>query len=279
MAKMVHFPFPVDQRIIVDQSFEVRDLYYLEQFSKPYYVLKLTNNEAHLFLMETGALTREITNTYFPIQDNNVYEYARSSFGHTYGYSKKGFEKDKSTMNKTRQESFYKEVQKNLGIYIKHSDLLISGAKRIVSTFESAMDQRLKIKGQIIGSFKTPYELFERARATYFECKQQEIQSLVDSLDELIGMKKVSWGIHNVWTAVMAGKGDLLLVEKGYRKVGYLLSGGQQMSLSVPLTEHSTIPDLVDQLIEIHVDKGGRVVFTENHQLDKYEQVAIILRY
>jgi hypothetical protein len=279
IARLVHFPFPVKEKVIVDKTFETRDLYYLEQFAKPYYVLKLTKNEANLFLLETGTVAREITNNHFPMRNTSEYEYARPSIGTSFGYARKGFEKDKSMLNKTRQEPFFKEVQQNVLSYAKSTDLLITGSKTVLSNFESVNDNRLKIKGKIIGSFKERNDLFARARATYFECKQQEIQSLIDSLDELIGMKKVASGIREVWAAAKAGKGDVLLVEKDFRKVGYVLQSGEQVSLSVPLAKHETIPDLVDHVIETINDKGGRVVFAEDHQLEKHDHIALILRY
>lgn len=279
LARVVHFPFPVKEKVIVDKSFETRDLYYLEQYAKPYYVLKLTKNEAHLFLLESGTEGREITNTHFPMRNGNEYEYARPSIGTSFGYARKGFEKDKSMINKTRQEPFFKDVQQTVLSYVKATDILIAGSKTVLSNFISANDNRLKIKGRIIGSFKGHQALFERARSTYFECKQHEIQTLIDSLDELVGMKKVAAGIRDVWAAAVAGKGDILLVEKDFRKVGYTLHNGQQVSLSVPLTKHETIPDLVDQIIETIIDKGGRVVFVEDHQLEKHDHIALILRY
>jgi len=281
MSRLVHFPFPVKEKVVVDNSFETRDLYYLEQFAKPYYVLKLTKNEASLFLLETGTVAREITNTHFPMRNSieNEYEYSRPSIGTSFGYARKGFEKDKSMMNKTRQEPFFKEVQQNVLSYAKGSDLLLAGSKTTLSNFESVNDHRLKIKGRIIGSFKEHNDLFAKARDTYFECKQHEIHALINSLEELIGPKKVTSGIRDVWAAAVAGKGDVLLVEKDFRKVGYTLQNGQQVSLTVPSGSHNTLPDVVDQIIETIIDKGGRVVFTEEHQLKNYEQIALILRY
>jgi len=43
ITQMVHFPFPVKEKIIIDKSFETRDLHYFKQFSSPYYILKFTS--------------------------------------------------------------------------------------------------------------------------------------------------------------------------------------------------------------------------------------------
>jgi Bacterial archaeo-eukaryotic release factor family 3 len=279
VSRLVHFPFPVKEKIIIDKTFETRDLYYLEQYAKPYYLLNLSKNEAHLFLLETGTLAREITNTHFPMRIENDYEYAIPTLGTSFGFSRKGFEKDKSIMNKMRMETFFKSVQENLMPFIKAGDLLVTGAKNILSEFDTIRDKKLRIKGRVVGSFRVQNEMFERARASYFECRHHEIQSLIDGIEELVGTKKATYGIRDVWSAAKAGKGDVLLVEKDFRKVGYSLESGQQVSLNVPLVKHSTLPDLVDELIETIIDKGGRVVFTEEHQLDKYDQIALILRY
>ena len=45
----VSFPFPVKEKIVVGDSFEIRDVLYKENFSDPYYVLLLTEQGARLF--------------------------------------------------------------------------------------------------------------------------------------------------------------------------------------------------------------------------------------
>jgi len=278
VAKMVHFPFPVKEKIIIDKSFETRDLYYLKQFSNPYYVLKLTKNQARLYLND-GTQVREITNTHFPMNVVNDYAYARSTLGTSFGYARKGFEKDKSILSKMRLEPFYKGIHQNLKQYVKTGSLLITGSKKVITDFESAGDKALRIKGRIIGSFNNKVELLERTRSTYLDALQNEIQAMIDSLEELPGARKTAIGIREVWSAAAAGKGDVLLVEKDFRKVGFVLDEGKQISLHVPAAKHTTLPDLVDQVIETVIDKGGRVVFTEDNQLEKYEHIALILRY
>jgi len=278
ITQMVHFPFPVKEKIIIDKSFETRDLHYFKQFSSPYYILKLTKNQASLFLND-GTQIREITNTHFPMSVVNDYAYARSTLGTSFGYARKGFEKDKSVIGKLRLEPFYRGIHQNLKQNIKAGNLLINGSKKVITDFEAAGDRTLRIKGRIIGIYKNKVELFERARATYYDAMQNEIQSMIDSLEELPGTRKTAIGIREVWSTAVAGKGNVLLVEKDFRKTGYTLEDGKQISLQVPAASHTTLPDVVDQVIETVIDKGGRVVFTEDNQLEKYEHIALILRY
>jgi hypothetical protein len=274
MAKMVYFPFAVKERIMVGSTFELRDLYYLEQFAKPYYVLKLTKEEAHLFQLEIGTATHEVTNTYFPMRDESEYEYSKPSLGTSYGYVSKSFEKDKSVMSKARHEAFYKEVAQNVMPYTKAGDLIVSGAKNIISLFDSSRDKRLRVKGRIIGSFKDEQELFERARSTYFDSRQHEIQMTIDGLGELFGLRKVTYGIRNVETAAASGKGETLLVEKDFKKDEFILSGEHPSQSSI---NHNV--DKVDQIINNIIDKGGKVIFTEANQLEQYDRIALVLRY
>ncbi len=278
-ARIVFFPFSVKEKIIVDTKFEERDLYYLEQFSKPYYVLQLTKDEAHLFLMETGAAAREVTNTYFPMKNEQEYEYSRSSLGTSYGFASKGFEKDKSIVNKTRQETFYKEVAHNVMPYTKAGDLLVSGAKHILSGFDALRNRRLRIKGRITGNFKDQNDLFDHARTTYFECKHHEIQMTVDGLTEMIGKKRVAHGIRNVWSAALSGKGDTLLVEKDLHDEGITLPGIGLATMTDSLVIENSSTDKVDHIINTIIDKGGKVIFTEENQLIDYDHIALLLRY
>jgi len=292
-SKMVYFPFTVNEKVIVDVSFEVRDLYYLNQFSKPYYILKLTKNEANLYEMEGGVFTHEITNAYFPMRNTQDYDYAKSSLGAatgkgyeyakstlgtSYGFTRKGYEKDKSQMTKIRQESFYREVAVHVKPYTKLGDLLISGSRNILSIFDASHDKHLKIKGRITGSFKSRNDLFKGAANTYFDCKQNEIQMLVDSLSELIGKKGAVYGIRNVWSAISSGKGETLLVEKDFKDEGLTLPEGKSISIHELTANESIKMDKVDEVISAMLAKGGKVIFVEENQLLNYDKIALILR-
>ncbi len=282
IGHIIKFPFVVEAKIIIDSTFETRDLYYLKQFSKPYFVLNLSKDEAHLFLAEAGKLVIEITDGHFPMKYTDDYIYEKVSLGTSFGYSQKGFERDKGEMVQIRRKSFFQEVSENLIHHLKNGDrLLVSGTKKIIAEFESAKNSRCKISAKVIGSFGAYNlnELLERTWNSNMEITHLETEKILEKLPEFDGQNKLASGLRHAWTAAMSGKGKLLLVEKDYRAVGYVKSDHDKIMLRVPQGDHATIPDAVDQLIEEVIRHKGSVLFTQANQLENYEHVALILRY
>ncbi|MBL0100287.1 MAG: hypothetical protein IPP49_09750 [Saprospiraceae bacterium] len=49
--------------------------------------------------------------------------------------------------------------------------------------------------------------------------------------------------------------------------------------LRPPKEDHITMPDAVDSIIEMVMDKGGQVFFTDRDRLEKYNGIILITRY
>ena len=80
--------------------------------------------------------------------------------------------------------------------------------------------------------------------------------------------------------SVQIGKGWKLVLEKDYKVPGFLVKGNEQfLMLRPPKEDHITMPDAVDSIIEMVMDKGGQVFFTDRDRLQKYNGIILITRY
>ena len=74
VTKMVHFPFEVKRKVIVDFSFEVRDLIFANHRRLDFFALALSNNKTRLFKsLEIGI--EEIVNEEFPLSYEEQFQY------------------------------------------------------------------------------------------------------------------------------------------------------------------------------------------------------------
>ncbi len=281
---MVKFPFPVKEKIIVGNDFEIRDLLYKTNLSQPYYVLMLSEKNVRLF---EGCLDQlnEIKGKHFPYEFYDDYEYNTPSRGSSNigNPQMKSFEHDKSTMEATRFKDFFRNADEYLGDYmVQNIPLVISGTDKDISWFESVTDFNKHIVGKLSGSYdntnlseygKKCWLIFE----TYLKTK---VDDLITEYREKIGKGLATSGIQEIWTAVLEGRGLYLIVEKDYKVPGFTISENEHfVTLRPPKEKHNTMPDAVDEIIENVLEKGGDVIFAENGKLTEFGGMILLTRY
>ena len=280
---IVHFPFPVEEKIMVDNNFEIRDLLYKLNYDQPYYVLMLTEKEAKLFEGSWNNLS-EIKGDHWPWKYEDEYVYSKparsSSFaGHAHV---KIFEKDKTELEHIRFTNFFREIDKKLNDYLmNNTPLIILAPERENSLFEKISMHRKNIIHKIHGSYgyENLKSISDIVWPGMYEHLQTERKQLINEFKEMIGEHRGISGIQSVWEAAKEGKALKLLVEKDYRCPGFVTENDYNLYLRPPNATHKTLPDAVDELIETVLQKNGKVYFTDNDWLKDYGRIALITRY
>jgi hypothetical protein len=282
VQQLVSFCFPVKEKILVGDSFEIRDIVYQLQYAQPYYVMHLTEKEAQLYQGAFNTLT-PVKDTHFPLQHNETYEYNKPSRGSSYvGYAfTKEFERDKSQLEEIRFKDFIQDVNNLLDNYLDPSSLLvIAGTKKDVASFKN-LQRHHDIAGEIPGNYvHTP--LNELAALSWDAIKlfvNRKKQGLVREFEEKIGEGQGITGMKEIWEAANEGRGLRLLVEKDFSLPG-ILNKGDEYSMPLPQSvAHYTPADVVDTLIQIVLEKKGEVILVENNALANYQHIGLVTRY
>jgi hypothetical protein len=280
---LVHFPFPVMEKIMVDDNFEIRDLLYKINYDQPYYVLMLTEKIARLFEGSWNNLF-EIKEDHWPLKYEDEYAYSKpvrsSSFaGHAHV---KMFEKDKSELEAIRFENFYRQLDRGLDTYLrKNTSLIILAPEKESSWFEKVSKHKENIIHKVNGSYSynNLKSVSDIVWPVMYEHLQSERNQLINEFKEMIGGHRGLSGIQNVWEAAKEGKAFKLLVEKDYRCPGFVTDNDYNLYLRSPKAVHKILPDAVDELIETVLQENGKVYFTDNDLLKDYSRIALITRY
>jgi hypothetical protein len=277
----VTFPFEVDNTVYVGDSFETRDLWFLKDLLRPYYLLLVDKRGSRLFRGVMDSL-EEIRKGGFPVLYQDDYEYQRSSLGSSYGYAMKGFEKDKGVLTSSRLKEMVRDSVELLPALLgaSHAELIIAGPAKL--SHEAAHSLPSPYSAAAIlehnRSSRNHDELSYAAWVKIQECRDQKTAALIDKVNDLALNNKVS-GIRNVWAAARKGKGKMLLVDRTFRRSAYMPEGSDQIRLHPPKGKYSRIVDAVDDVIEMVRKMHGDVVFTEGGKLNQYEGIALTLRY
>lgn len=280
---LVQFPFPVEEKVMVGDNFELRDLLFMVNYANPYFVLLLTEQGGRLLEGRWNNLL-EIKDNNFPMEYEDDYAYAKPAHSSSYaGYSHvKDFEKDKSQMEAIRLRDFFRKLDKTLDDYlIKGHPLIIFGVEKELSLFNGVSSHNQSIIDKIAGSYnydneKQLSDLAWPAMRTHLE---NECKKLVKEFEEKIGEGLGVTGIQDIWSAVQEGKAFKLLVEKDYRTPGFLTENKYHLYIRPPKKRHKVLPDAVDDIIENVMEKNGHVFFVDNGMLKDYNRMVLITRY
>ena len=280
---LIHFPFPVEEKLIIGDHFELRDLLYKVNLSKPYLVLQISEKDSHLYEGSVDELL-EVRDAHFPAVYNDQYEYNPASQSSTMaGYAHvKSNEKDKSVMEEIRFKQFFHQIDKKLNEYLQgDKGIVLLGAEKELSWFENQTRHANRIFHKIAGNYnhlnhKEIADLvWPHVRKHLLEEQAQSIREF----QEKVGQKHAISGIQEVWKASREGNASKLLVEKDFHKPGFVEADTEHLFLQPPRVAHQATPDAVEDIIEMVLKKKGQVLFMENDGLKDFQHIALITRY
>lgn len=277
------FSFRVEEKIVVGDSFEIRDVLYKVNYSDPYYVLLLTEQGGHLF-QGSWTVLEEVKDKNFPMkyEDEYIYNTPSSRAAHA-GYAfTKSFEKDKSELETIRFKNFFHQVDKTLQVYLLNdTPMVLLGAEKLLALFKNVSDHQKHFAGKITGSYNylNLKQLSDLVSPVLFAYLQNKRTKLVEEFIEKVGQHLGTSGIQDIWSAAMEGKAFKLLVEKDYRCPGFLDENDYHLYLRPPQKPHKVLADAVDDLAELVLKEEGKVFFVDNGLLKDYERIALITRY
>jgi hypothetical protein len=275
------FPFPVKEKIIVGDSFGIRDVLYKENFSDPYHVLLLTEQGARLFYGSLNFL-EETIDSQFPLhyEDDYIYNPPIRTTSYAGQAHVRSIEKDKSELEAIRYSSFLHLVDTFLDQYLLNNDaLIVLGVKKNLALYEKISRHQQKLVGKIAGNYShlNLKQLSDLVLPVIFGYQQDIRAKLIEEFREQHTRGK--GGIQDVWKAAIERSAFKLLVEKDYSCAGFLDADKKHIYLKPPQKPHTKLADAVDALIELILEKEGHVYFVENGLLKDYGRIALITRY
>lgn len=283
IKRLVCFPFPVVERMLISDRFELRELMYKEDCATPYCVLLLTEQHARLFNGMLNSLS-EVKDGEFPLINDIEYEYmmpAPGSSGSGYAHTK-SVEKDKSLLESIHLEKFFRKVDKSLSHYlISGRKLIVLAVRKELSLFAEATHHRKGIIGHREGNYDKA-DGKELVRITWPLMKEWLKKPHLEMLREFTEKTGVGMGVPGIqdsWSAAHEGKALKLLVEKDYRQAGFVTGNERQLHLRPSKNTTRIVTDAVDDVIETVLEKNGEVYFFDNGALQDFNRIAVISRY
>lgn len=281
-AHCVQFPFGPQLRICWYDRFLIRDLVYQQQLQQRFLLLTITEKRARLYNCENDKCTPiqdgAISTPYYDNYEYNVPARSTSYAGHSHV---KSYEREKEEVIAAHRKKYLKWVRERLSQYrTLQTPLVIVGQKEL----QAELDLADKIQEPVVcvhrdPSHDSPSTLAKLAIAPVYAVQEKKVEKMIGDWKELVGKGFTRSGLQACWRAAQEGNCRILLLEQSYSKAGYLLSDPYYLFLSPPIGKHTTLPDAVDDLIKVVLEKGGTVLFTPDEILFTQQKVALITRY
>lgn len=284
VSELIYFPFEVEQKVQIDTTFYTRELRYFQQTQIDYAIVALSQKHVTVYLAE-GPKIQLVHNDDFPLDYSEEYEYTKPSKISSHGsIVLKQYEKEKSTIEDVRRIDFFKHADQLLDKYPElNLPFVVVGEEKEVADFIALSKRAKNIIGTLHSNlnFDAIHLLGEHVWEEVQRNRKIENEAKIKNLWELIGSEMVAIGILDVWRTTNAGNCLELYVEKDFAKVGYLSRDEQTLKLaySEQTKNFLRVNDMVEKIIEMVLEKNGKVVFVANGTLRDFDGIALKLRY
>jgi hypothetical protein len=271
--KVLYLDIPMEEKVIVDGSFEIRDLLYAKKEFHNYLVLIVSGKWSKVYLGNYSTFVKVKSN----VPDNIA-----------------AFENDTpERLANFSDPSYKKEVLLNR--FLQHTDdglkfllhayplpVFIMGTKKILGHFKAITKNEKSIIGYVHGNYEeaTETELGDALKPYINDWKKVKTEALRQQIEKAEDAGKLATGMMDVWKLASQSRGRLLVVEKNFMYAAE--QGGSEEVIykpSEPYNRFSYIKDAVDDVIEKVLEHGGDVEFVEEGTLKDYRHIALVQYY
>jgi hypothetical protein len=270
--KVLYLDIAVEEKIIVDESFEIRDLVYSKKQLHKYLVLMLSANESRIYLGNTETFVRIVSNTSQSVAFENDAPERVANFS------------DVADRKQILMNKFLHHIDNGLDIILNayHLPLFVLGTDKIAGHFKKLTKHASAVIEYVHGNYEeaSTDELKKILQPHITDWQKVKQKDLLNQLKEAAGKNKLATGMREVWREAMNQKGRLLVVEKNYM---FAAEHGSKEGIIYkaiePYNKFSYIKDAVDDVMEKVLENGGDVEFVDETVLKDYNHIALIQYY
>jgi hypothetical protein len=268
----VMLPEPVEETVVVGETFLTRDLVRITTRTPRYHLLVLSE-QATRWYQGWGRRLSEESGHGFPIENQEDSHDPPEGFNR--GVDPKSFANERSKV-------FLRRVAEAAKVRIKHepAPVFVAGVDRLQALYREAAGEDA-ISGSVSGSFdgRSPHELAEALSPELERWQQERRHMVLQRFHEVKGTRNGVAGLREVGEAAAMARVDTLLVESPYSIAGnYDRETGRVITVANGGESDMAPDDVVDEIVETVMERGGNVVFYQDGRLAG-ASIGAILRY
>lgn len=264
VARRVRLPVPVRPRVVVERTFATRDLVQVLHRTPPHLVLVLHAGCAHLY--------RGYADTLHPVKEHGF------PFEQALDLAEGRSRDDDET------RAFLDQLDSALGRArrVHPSPLVLAGATPAVSAFARASRNLQRLAATLVGQDARDLAGVRMATRAAMDryLLSREAEALA-TLNRAVASNPgaVISGAVRCWEALHGGRPTMLVVEEGFFFPVRVTANGVHPveAAEVAGDADDFLHDVVDDLVETVIERGGWVAFTKDGALEQHGRIALLL--
>lgn len=273
IEKVYYLDVPIEEKIIIDDSFEIRDLIYSKKEINKYLLAVLSAKWVKVYLGNTHHFVRITLNI-----PETALAYLNDAPEKIANFS------DEQKRKEVLLDKFLRHTDNALSLLIQSYQLplFVMGTIRTIGHFKQLTHNEKHVVNFIHGNFEDYNEaaLQKLMQPYLLDWKRIKQSKLLRQIEDAMDKRKLAKGIMEVWKSASQKKGRLLVVEKNYIFPANQSSNPELIfNREESLKNAFYIKDAVDDIIEKVISSGGEVEFAEPGWLDSYDKIVLIEYY
>lgn len=286
MGEIFNLPFPIEEKVIINKRFAIKQLLNAFHRHPNYWILSLSKKPTRLF-KALGSSIEEVI-------DSKELQEKQEGFPFELNYEVTSDKKWEAVSEGDLSARYFTDLDKHFYNLIDHLltkhinqeqlPVIVLGLEENKGIFEKITKNKNQIVGYKIGEFnKASYdEILKTASSVMQDYLDQEEKTAINLFKEAIGSKQHAFGIKDVWNVIQEGRARIILIEKDFKALGTLNTENPN---NIILQEDMQLPvanaaqDLIDDLVDLAINKKTKIVFVQPNTLKEYGHIAAILRY
>ncbi len=253
---LLTLPVRLEERVVVDPTFATRDLVRALHRTPRHVVLLLSAKEARLFEVQ-GQSATPVLGSKFP------------------------FEAAEPVPRRRDDNRFLRRVDEALGAYLRlhPAPVVVAAAEPTASAFTRTSRHLSRLAGTVTGNHvrRGSHEIAQLTRPVledYLAGREAEALML---LERRLGQGRAALGIQAVWLAARWERVEMLAVDPTYFFPARLSDDGDELRPADDVEAPDVIDDVVDEVIELVLDRRGWVALVEPGSLPDDARIAMTL--
>ena len=264
ITEVVQLPFPVTDRVVVDDTFATRELVRSLLGSVDHHILVLGREKAHLYQASNDQLLGEVRNGW-PVKNHH--------------WTTDPAKVTTARGNENQMREYFLDVDRML--YEKLGErgrVVVAGVGELYQGLLAASGHSHLFVGHLDGSHdrSAAHDVVKQAWTVAYEDQKRRHMDDLGVLNK-VPVERLATAIGDIWRHTKDGRGATLFVERDLR-IPVLLEGDSITRVS-DATAPGVTDDIVDDIIEQQIAHGGDVRILPNDTLKEFKGIALVLRY
>jgi hypothetical protein len=270
IAKFLHLPITVENRVVIDKTFATRDLVRMLHMKTNYFILVFSEYKARLIEAFDETLIQEYDFP-FPIENSQL-------------YSTKSVELKNAKLQNHLLSEFYNRVDKALNEVRNENpkSVLLCSQEMNCGEYLKIADLPESIFPVHLPGNRLYQEANEIVREAWQVVRAQQIKKnrqRKDELDQALASGQYISDANEIWHATAEGRIRTVFIEENLFRPARIDDNTITFVPEEDRTKPGVVDDIYDEIIEATLNTGAEVVFLSKGELSQFNGLGAVTRY